>query len=902
MKRAIDAFVARQLTRWVAVVDAHARLVVVIITATTILAGVHAVLFLGINSDNLSIISDQLPSRAAYDAFNRHFPNLDEAIFVVVDGATPERSREAALALEAELAGDDQHFEDAYIPGGGDFFERHGLLYRSEDELDRFGDQMARIQPLIAELEADPSISNMTEALQLGLEELDTSEDAIGHFSMVLDRVSDATRRVYDEAPLQISWEELILDGTAIDTIRRRVIVVHPILDYGHVLMGHAAIDRIREAASELGLDERSGVTVRITGNPALNYDEMLGFIWDLGGAGAVCFCLVAFILSRAMRSFRLVLAALVTLVFGLVWTASFTAASIGHLNQMTLSFAILYIGLGVDFAIHLGVGYAALLRAGIDHRAAIRRASSHVGGSLFFCTFTTAIGFFVFVPSDYRGMAELGLIAGSSMFIILFLTMTLFPALLGSWLAVDPERHIRADLNFTGSLFGRIGAHPALIRWAALALGIGALYFAPTIRFQPNVVEMRDPRTESVQAMRDLLDDTNTTPWYMNAMRPSLAEADVVADRVEALDDVALALTLSDFVPEDQETKLEILADIAFLFDSPLPSPGPRGPEPSVADQVEALERLAQYLADPEIPEDAIFASGSPTSLGRSIDRLRAHLEDFLQRLEENGDPAASLAELERVLMASLPDQLDRLRKALSADVITLDSLPESLRERMLAEGGIARIQVFPVSNLRRHTEFRAFVDSVKSVIPDTTGVPVNLVEMGRVVEQALIQSMSAAIVLIAMMLYLMWRRLSDVLLVMTPLCLGAVLTLATMVIFDRPFDYTNVVVVPLLFGIGVDSAIHIIHESRVGETDRTELVYTSTARAVYYSALTTIVSFGSLSLAGHNGMKGLGFTLTAGLVYTVVCVLFLLPALMALQEAPDVAKRDAQVSADAS
>jgi hopanoid biosynthesis associated RND transporter like protein HpnN len=877
VKGLIDEFLARWLARWVDAVRERATAVATGILVLTAAFAVYSFFFLGINSDNLSLLSDNLAGRQYHFEFTRHFPDLEEALFIVVDGETPELAREAADALVERLSQEPEVLTDVYLPGGGDFFERNGLMYRTPEDLDVFADQMARIQPLLAELELDPSIATMVEIVELGLDERGEDASASEQWSMVLDRVSDATVAVYEEFPLAISWEELLLQGSAIETSTRRTIVAHPILDYSHILQARHPINRIREIAEELDLRPERGVRVRITGNPALNGEEMMGFLFDIGGAGVFCFLFVTVVLYRAFRCIPLVIAAVVTLFSGLIWAIAFAAAAVGAVNVLSIAFAILFIGLGVDFAIHLGMGYADLLRQGRDHASALRETSAHVGAALFFCTITTSVGFYVFVFTEYKGLNELGLIAGTGMFVIFFMTLTFFPALVSCWTRVDPERHLKGELRMDPNRLRWFHDHPRAIRWTALGVGIVAIALLPGVRFDVNVVEMRDPDTESVQAFKDLLAKSDTSPWYLNVLTPDLTQAEALAERLDALDSVKRAITLASYVPEDQEEKLAILADVAFLLEAP-PIPLQNEDDPTIEEQTAALRSLYTYLGQPA------FAAGD-RPLANSVQRLREHIGVFLERVEIEGDPEAALRELERVLLASLPRQLERLRRALEPEPISLESLPAEIRERMITEDGVARVQVLPATNMKELEDFVGFVHEVQSVAPRAAGVPLNLVEFGEVTSRSFRQALISAFFAIGFLLWMLWRSLTDTVLVMIPLSLGAAMTGAAMAVLDIRFDFTNVVVIPLLFGIGVDSAIHLVQRAKEGLGSDGGIMGTASARAIWYSALTTTVSFGSLGFAGHNGMSSLGIALTIGLISTTTCVLIVLPALLALR-----------------
>lgn len=870
------------LSRWVDGARTHSGWVILFCGILTVGAAIYAALFLGINSDNVRLVSEDLPSRRNHEAFARIFPNLDNALMVVIDGKTPELAREGAGALLARLREDTENIEKAYLPGGGDFFENHGLLYRSPEDLDAFADQMARLQPLLAALESDPSLDRLTSLVEAGLDEArsDSQEALIApeEWAVILDSIGEATVAVYTEFPLALSWEELLLRGSAVEVSHRQVIVVHPILDFQSFLAGGRVLDRIRSQAEELDLNTERGITVRITGNPALNYEEMIGLAWDLGLGGVICFFFVIAILFRALRSFKLVMAAVVTLLTGLIWSAAYAAATVGHLTLVSASFAILFIGLGVDFGIHLGMAYADQLRSGKAHEEALRSAANQVGGSLLICTFTTAIGFFVFVPTDYLGVAELGLIAGGGMFIIFFLTLTLMPALLSRWLRVDPQAELSKELHFRSTWWRVFDSYPGAVIVVAAAAFIFSLTQIPSARFDVNVVEMRDPTTESVQTFNDLLSESGAlSPWFVNSVAGDLESANRLADQMRSLDTVSHTLTLSNYVPEEQEEKLEILSDLGYLMDAP-PLRSELAPEADLKKQVAALKQLRDYLSQPWLEEEG-------SDLRQSVRLLRDEINVFLDRLEVDPDPDAALEKLDELLLSGLAGQIERLRTAVETSAVSLDDLPQDLVDRMVSSDGQVRIQIFPAEDLSNETAFVRFTDEVQNLDPNAAGVAMNLVGFGRATRSSFEQALLSAISIISLILLALWRRIGPVLLVMAPLLLSSVTTVAAMALLDIPFNFANVIVIPLMLGIGVDSGIHLVHRAEALREEGGDLMDSTTARAVFYSALTTVISFGTLALSSHQGVASLGMVLSIGMVLTVFSNLVFLPALLHIQ-----------------
>jgi hopanoid biosynthesis associated RND transporter like protein HpnN len=693
----------------------------------------------------------------------------------------------------------------------------------------------------------------------------------------LFDRFLEAIGARIESRPYHLSWAEVLADGDFDLDSRRRFLLVQPVLEFDELQPAKRSILAVRRIVSELGFTPESGVSVRITGDVALSFEEMEALRTQAVAAGIASLVLVAIVLIFGLRSVRMVLATLSTLIVGLIWTAGFTAAAIGHLNMISVCFAVLFIGLGVDFGIHVCIRYRELLASGLEHSAALQETARDVGSSIVLCALTTAIGFFAFVPTDFVGVAELGLISGTGMFISLFCTLTLLPALL-SLRPISVGHGYSAGVTWSNASLANLPLrHPRAIRGIALVMGIGAVMLLPRARFDNNPLNVRDPSSESVRTFNELLEKGASSPWSLNAVAPSLESAQSLAERLEALDVVERVVTVSDYVPADQKNKLDIIEDVAMFV---VPPPGPDGkvPPPSLAEQVEALVDLSRELG-------RLQNSGEQSELVASANRLRPVLDRYLQRLDDSPDSTREIEALQSSMLGTLPEQLRVLDAALSAGHVTLEKLPDAILERMITADGRVRIQIFPRDDLNDNAALAAFVDGVKAATPEVAGSASEILESGRSVVRALTQAMLSAFVAITLFLLILWRRIDDTALVLIPLMLASALTVAAAVLAGIPFNFADVIVLPLLLGIGVDSGIHLVHRARVIGEGEMNLLATSTARAVAFSALTTIASFGSLGLATHMGLATLGRLLTLGVGFTLVCNLIVLPALIRLR-----------------
>jgi uncharacterized protein (TIRG00374 family) len=462
--------------------------------------------------------------------------------------------------------------------------------------------------------------------------------------------------------------------------------------------------------------------------------------------------------------------------------------------------------------------------------------AAAHVGGPLTLCAVAAAIGFFAFLPTDYRGVSELGLISGVGMFIALFANLTVLPAFL-TLLPLRPGAPL--PRNRAGEwLQHAVAAHRRPVIAVALLLGLAAAGAVPFAWFDDDPLNLRDPRTESVSTLVDLLGDSRVQPYRAEVLAESLAEGEALAARLRALPEVEEATTLADFVPADQ--------DAAAI---------------STAERSQALAALRRSLA------------AAPDDVRVSAARFAAALD----RLGSGDDVAAGV---ERVLLDTLPQRLSDLGEALQASAVALEDLPAHIQARLVAADGRALVQVVPKGNLHDPGLRRRFVDAVTHLAPKAAGPPITITEAGRAVVRAFAEAAVLAVSLIIGLLVVLLRSGRETALVMAPLLLAAVLTVATSVILGIPFNFANVIVLPLLFGLGVAGAIHIVVRAR-GAGDA--LMATSTPRAVLFSALTTIGSFGALALSSHRGTASMGILLTIAICLSLVCTLIVLPALLA-------------------
>jgi hopanoid biosynthesis associated RND transporter like protein HpnN len=839
----------------------HAWPVIALAALLTVLCGIYVARHFAIDTDINKLISADLPWRRQEIAFSQAFPQRYGTIFAVVDAPTAEQASLASAALAKKLAADKSMFTSVNEPGASPLFTRNGLLFLPTETVEKVTGGLSQAQPLVRVLASDPSLRGLTQVLSFGLMGVQADRLKLDDMTRPLSLAATALEDVLAGRPASFSWQGLMRGQDPEPGDLRRFIEIRPVLDYGALQPGHRATLAIRQAAADLGLAAQYQARVRLTGLVAIQDEEFgtlkEGAVTNIVGTVAV----VLLILWLALRSPRIILAVVVTTFVGLVLTAALGLWMTTALNPISIAFAVLFIGIGIDFSIQFSVRYRAERHESDDLVKALVNAARNAGTPLTLAAATTAAGFLSFLPTAYGGFSELGAIAGAGMIVAYLMSVMLLPALLKvlnppgesepvGWRALAPidrftERH-------------RV---PIII--ATLALVIAALPLLWFLRFDFNPMNLRSPKAESIATYLDLKNDPATGTNAIDAMAPSLAKAREMAARLEKVPEVARVVTVDTFIPADQEAKLALIRKAEAAL-APAFAQAPREP-PSDADEVTALTKTAAFLA-----EIANEESGPGAAAAK---RLVADLER-LAAADQSVRARAAAA-----FLTPLAYALGAMRKLLQAEPVTEANIPQDFAHDWIRPDGLARLQVHPRGDPNDNETLRAFARAVLAVEPGANGGPITILEAGRTVTTAFMQAGAMALVSISLMLWITLRRIGDVLLTLIPLLVAGVVTMEICVAIGMPLNFANIIALPLLLGVGVAFKIYYIMAWRAGQTG---LLQSSLTRAVIFSALTTATAFASLWLSSHPGTASMGELLALTLATTMVAAVLFQPLLM--------------------
>lgn len=833
-----------------------------------------------------------------YVEYDREFGELDDLI-VVVEAPTLAEAKVYAGRLVRELRARQVPLARVAYRIDPRQFEGRALLYLSREKLAEIRDRVFDYQEFMEAFAARPTLDQLVAGLatqianafvtgffDLGLE----APTAEGDLGFIEDLVGQVAARLERPVPYRSPWgplfhveggEETSAGYFLSDDQRLLFVLAEPRSESGSFTGDRRAVEATRAVVASLR-DEFPRVEVGVTGKPALSSDEMTAAFEDSEKATILAFALTLALLLAAFLRVGKPVVMLLVLALTLCWAIGVATLFVGHLSLFSVMFISIVIGIGIDYGIYFLFRYEEELYLGRSLREALEVAAARSGPGMLLGATTAAGTFYVLMLTDFRGLQELGFIAGSAILLSWVGMMTVFPAalaLLDRRRARRPLAEVpralaleRIRVPFMDWLVG----HPKTVLTLAGLLTLVSLAGLPRVRFDYNLLNLQAEGTESVAWEKRILATAGRSGFAALASAGSLDELrrkDRAVRRLETVSEVDSALLL---LPEDQAEKRKIIADFAPLV-APIrvSRPLPVDPERLIA----AFETLKRRID--------IAANEAPAGQARTrLAKLVVDLDALIRKLRQSDREftEAALAHFQQQLYRDFVRSFQRLQANLSPRQMGLDDLPADLRRKFVSDRGLFLLQIHPAVDIWDRDGARRFVEELRSVDPDVTGTPVITYEAIRLMERAYQQGTLYAIALVALITGLTLRRWRETLLALLPLGLGLLWTAGFMSFFGLKFTLGNVFGLPLILGAAAEFGSNVVLRFLEGQAHGGPLVARSTVMAVLVNGLTTIVGFGSLMIARHQGVFGLGLLLTLGMVASLVAALIVLPVLLRL------------------
>ena len=826
--------------------------------------------------------------------FKKEFQGQDDLV-AIVESESAEKNRRFVERLGAKLEAETNLFTDIFYKGDLKLMGSKALLFVPEGDLRELQAKLHDYRPFIQHFSQATNLVSLFELINTQFRTAKREDNAENR---ALVKSIPALEHLVREAADSLgrpgtppSPGVTALFGGGQEAEREMYITFAEGRLY--LVTAHArredlngdAVLRLRELVRQTQ-SEVPGVNVGITGEPVLEFDEMAQSQADTTIATIVSLVLCALIFIYGYRESGRPIKATACLIVGLAYTMGYTTLVVGHLNILTITFAPMLIGLAIDFGVHLVTRYEEELRHGRTERESLRRAMVYTGMGIFTGCFTTAGAFFAMAITDFRGIQEMGIIAGGGLLICLVPMMTLLPVLLLRGRQNVLDHHPPPEVDRRERLERLWLERPGWVAGVTAALCVLALLQFPKVGFDYNLLHMQSAGLPAVVFEKKLINSASNSVLFGAVVATNLEHAVALEAKLTNLTTVASVKSMSQFLAENPQSKLalirDIKADVADIHFRLLDTEPVNVPELSrvlysvqgylglIADEVQK-----EKDADPEMVRHL-------RSLWNTIQALRTRM------LAADREPAAAkLAAFQQALLEDLQATFTAIRTQDDSAGLRAQDLPAALRNRFIGQTGKYLLQVYPKNDVWQREHQEAFVNNLRHSLdpqqanrPIITGTPVQLLEYTTLLVSSYVEAAYYALAAIAILALIHFRSLICVVLALLPVAIGTVWMVGFMGVAGIPFNPANIMTLPLVIGIGVTNGIHILN--RFAEEQKPSILAKSTGKAVLVSGLTTIAGFGSLIIAKHQGIISLGYVMAVGTATCMIAGLTFLPALL--------------------
>lgn len=865
---------------------------------------------LQVQTAQLQLVSPNLPLIARSDMLDK-FKYLGKSKFVLVIRAPDqERAIEFVKAMAAKIKADPEHFKGIFYRINPDEFKKWLLYYLGEDDLVHIRDTLSQNRPMVSKLAADPDLLNFFELVDHKM----ASEMVSELFTGFLEEHRDKTGRMDLEFLIKVlqgldtyisyqqyvsPWSSFFKSG-AWDLKKKgyfwqdkkKLLLASVVARKipGKISNTESSLAQLRADIGKVRAAGFSDVQAGVTGQDALNNDEMSSAMSDM--AKATWFSLLGVLLIMALffRGLRHPLIIVTTLAVALCWTFGWTAIFIGHLNILSIVFAPMLCGLGVDYAIHWFARYEEEKDlSGPNRSEIISNVADKSGAGIILAGLGTGVSFFSFVLTGFRGLMELGMITGMGILFTILADFTVLPAL-SCRLASKKRSPAKSPRRLTNNGY-LLRLSPAGVRTVlalALGLSVGAALTASRVGFDLNPLRLQAKNSQSVRWEMTLVKTSThviSAALITDSAKKTLSES----AKFKALPAVASVDNIFRLLPGNQEAKIPLLRSIARMV--------PRL-KPSIVRQVsqdnrgevkpaykEALIDTLEKINFKMQPKQASKWGASMPQV-QQMSSVRYLIDNILQSLKHSPSASERLSGYRDHFDKDLADQWSLIRQGASASPMSVRDIPPQLEKQFL-HGNHYLIRIYPKGSIWNETGLTNFVKELRSVNPNVIGDPISLYVFATAFKKASLEASIYALVAIALLLAATFRSIRLMLISLIPLLAGTLWTVGIMGAAGFNFNLANTIFMPLVVGAGVEYGVIIIQRWRENRSGQGRLPF-STGKGIILAALTTTIGFGVLMIARNRGIFSLGFVAWEGSICVLAAALLILPAVLSFMRRP--------------
>lgn len=883
----------------------HSRTVLLVAILLAVISVWTTVHHLKFNTSRGDLVSKDLPYNQLNEKYRQEFENFD-GMLIVIEGKNPSQMKSFTEALVQKLETRKSLFSQIFYKVDTAYFKEKFLLYLDVQDLRDLGEKIESHRDFLEDINASPGLNQLLQSINAEIssgmvktlladflgEEEDSSEsdkDDSTDLSLLISILKQMAAHLNGETAFQSPWrsflsnqeESLAEKGYLVSEDETMMFILLNPKKAGDDFTGsRKSIEIVRTLIANLK-PQFPDIQVGLTGGDVIASDEMVITLTDVTKATQIALAGVALLFIIFFRGVVKPLLTVLALVIAICWAMGFTTVTVGHLNILSVVFTTVLIGLGIDFGIHIIERYREERILGRDLPTALQKTIQGTGKGNFAGAMTTAMAFGAMTLTDFRGIAELGWIAGGGILLCFISMLLVLPALITLEEKNRNNVYPKPAVPLAGT--GALDKFFNHYRWIIL-VSVGTVIWAgwsfKDLSFDYNLLNLQAKGTEAVQYELKIIDNAKRSTWYAAVITSSLEEAKQKHKILEAMPSVGKVESIVSVLPDNQEEKIELIKPLGPLLDSLVV--GPEDTFFSLKALIRTMKRIVFKLRSRE--ESDTNDKNEPDA--GSVEEAGHWAQRFLEDVRHIDKEVAAnrLSSYSEKLFQDYREKMGDLKAGAHPTPVRIEELPANLKKRFIGKSGKYLVLVFPDINIWEREAMEDFLRQTRMIDPNVTGNAVHMFESSRMMKEGYIKGGIYAMAAIFLYILMSCKNLRTTFLVMLPTFVGAIWTVGIMDFLDVTFNLANLVILPLIIGIGVVGGVHIIHRYREEPNKDICVLSKSTGRAVVLSSLTTMIGFGSLMVADHQGIHSLGLVLTLGVGSCLVASVTLLPAILKL------------------
>ena len=820
------------------------KLVIFTFFIFTILSIIFSINNLNVVTSTEKLISDELNFKIKQQELRKNFPILSNNIIIVIKGENQKAVNKETRYIIKSLKEIESKLDFVFSPNLELFFKKNALLLMDSENKDNLINQLFLSQPYLSEINNSPRLHGLNNLFELILEQININTNEELNIEEAINRLDKILRKFSNSMTLkkEVNWKDFFYN-----TKKENLII----LKVKNETLRKEGLNKIYSFLNNLKKREKGNLKINFTGGMVLDFEEVDSVVTGASKAGILSLIFVSIILWIAFRNILIITSLIISLIVGLILTLGLTTIFIGSLNIISVAFAVLFIGISVDFGIQL-----ALRMFELEETLNIKNIKKKIGeisSSLFIVATTSMIGFLSFIPTNYIGLSELGIISSFGIIVGLLTNMILLPSLLIFFKIKHNHKPRNEMSNIYAQTVNYMSKYHKIYFFVVPLILFLAYISSKDVHFDSDPIKLKDQKAQSVITALELMEKNPSSDYTISVFQKEFDKKKIsMLKEKKIIKDVFMLSELN----LDEEV-LDEISYLHFLYDKK---------NESFFSENKELERFKKILIR--------IRNLNINSLSQSANLL-------YKKISEKEIKSKEYEEIQSLWFMEFDFLINDILLVLNGKKIDYYDIPEFYKERYFSKDGYERIEIIPSADVTNKENLRNFVNLVQDFYPDSTGMPVIQLLAGDVVIESFVYAFTISIIFLFIFTFLIFRRFIFTFFSLIPLFFSALISVIIMKAFKIDLNFANMISLPLLFSLGTSYSIYIV--KRAKDYKSIDLMLSSsTPNAVFFSGLTTIGSFGTLSISNHSGTSSMGILLFISLAIAMISCLILLPLFM--------------------